>query len=85
LLNGERRRVHARRLVATTRARGSASREGGGRYLCGPLAGSTLNHDQLSALAKDAARGGGLGRNLPRPLPSIIVRSVELVYACDEA
>ena len=58
---------------------------GGGTYLCGPLARYTLNHDQLSPLAREAAHEAGLGRECRDPFRSIVVRSVELVYACDEA
>jgi coenzyme F420-reducing hydrogenase alpha subunit len=54
-------------------------------YLCGPLARYTLNHDALSPLAREAARGAGLGTTCRDPFRSILVRGVELVYACDEA
>ncbi len=57
----------------------------GGIYLCGPLARYTLNHDQLSPLARDAAAEAGLGSSCRDAFRSIVVRSVELVYACDEA
>ncbi len=56
-----------------------------GTYLCGPLARYTLNHDQLSPLAREAAREAGLDSSCRDPFRSIVVRSVELVYACDEA
>jgi sulfhydrogenase subunit alpha len=58
---------------------------GGGTYLCGPLARYTLNHDRLSPLALEAAREAGLGEECRDPFKSIVVRSVELVYACDES
>jgi len=57
----------------------------GGTYLCGPLARFSLNHDQLSELALEAAREAGLEAPCRDPFRSIVVRSVELVYACDEA
>jgi len=57
----------------------------GGIYLCGPLARYTLNRDRLSPLALEAARDAGLGESCRNPFRSIVVRSVELVYACDEA
>jgi len=57
----------------------------GGTYLCGPLARFSLNHDQLSDTALDAAREAGLEVPCRDPFRSIVVRSVELVYACDEA
>ncbi len=56
-----------------------------GSYVVGPLARYTLNFDSLSALAQDAARQAGLGPTCRNPFRSIIVRAVELVYACDEA
>jgi coenzyme F420-reducing hydrogenase alpha subunit len=57
----------------------------GGTYLCGPLARFSLNHDRLSPVALEAARGAGLEAPCRDPFRSIVVRSVELVYACDEA
>ncbi len=57
----------------------------GGTYLCGPLARYSLNYEQLSPLAREAAREAGLGTTCRDPFRSVIVRSVELVYACDEA
>jgi coenzyme F420-reducing hydrogenase alpha subunit len=56
-----------------------------GAYMTGPLARYNLNADQLSPLAREAARDAGLGPVCRNPFRSIIVRSVELVYACDEA
>jgi coenzyme F420-reducing hydrogenase alpha subunit len=60
-------------------------RSNGGTYLCGPLARFSLNVAELSPLALDAARQAGLGAACRDPFRSIVVRSVELVYACDEA
>jgi sulfhydrogenase subunit alpha len=57
----------------------------GGTYLCGPLARYTLSRDRLSPLALEAARDAGLGETCRDPFRSIVVRSVEIVYACDEA
>jgi sulfhydrogenase subunit alpha len=54
-------------------------------YLVGPLARYALNHDRLSPLAQEAAREAGLGPVVRNPFQSIVVRAVELVYACDEA
>lgn len=54
-------------------------------YLVGPLARYALNHDQLSPLAKEAARDAGLPPVVRNPFMSLIVRAVEVVYACDEA
>jgi sulfhydrogenase subunit alpha len=56
-----------------------------GPYLVGPLARYNLNFDRLSPLAQSAARDAGLPTSCTNPFKSIIVRAVELVYACDEA
>jgi coenzyme F420-reducing hydrogenase alpha subunit len=58
---------------------------GGGSYLVGPLARYSLNFERLSPLAQQAARGAGLGPTCTNPYRSIIVRAVEVLYACDEA
>jgi coenzyme F420-reducing hydrogenase alpha subunit len=62
-----------------------AVRRTGGSYHVGPLARYSLNFDRLPAVARDAALGAGLGPVCRNPFRSIIVRSVETVYACDEA
>jgi coenzyme F420-reducing hydrogenase alpha subunit len=54
-------------------------------YLVGPLARYALNYDRLSPLAQEAARDADLGPVVRNPFQSIVVRAVELVYACDEA
>jgi sulfhydrogenase subunit alpha len=56
-----------------------------GAYFTGPMARYTLNFDQLSPLAKETARAAGLGPECRNPFKSIIVRSVEVLYAFDEA
>jgi coenzyme F420-reducing hydrogenase alpha subunit len=56
-----------------------------GNYVVGPLARYSLNHAALSPLAKDAAREAGLGEECRNPFQSIVVRSVEMLYAADEA
>ena len=56
-----------------------------GPYFVGPLARYNLNFDRLSPLAQETARDSGLGSVCRNPFQSIIVRGVELVYACDEA
>jgi coenzyme F420-reducing hydrogenase alpha subunit len=58
---------------------------GGGHYFVGPLARYNLNFNNLSPLAREAAREGGLGPYCKNPFKGIIVRSVELVFACEEA
>jgi sulfhydrogenase subunit alpha len=54
-------------------------------YFVGPLARYALNFDQLSPMARQAAGEAGLERVCRNPFKSIIVRSVEILYACDEA
>ncbi len=54
-------------------------------YLTGPLARYSLNSAALSPLAREAAAAAGLGPACRNPFRSIVVRAVELVYACDEA
>ncbi len=56
-----------------------------GSYFVGPLARYNLNFDRLSPLAQEAARDARLGPECRNPFQSIIVRSVEVVYAFDEA
>jgi len=54
-------------------------------YLVGPLARYNLNFDHLSPLSQEAARSAGLSNVCRNPFKSIVVRSVEILYACDEA
>lgn len=56
-----------------------------GAYFVGPLARYNLNFDRLTPIAQQAAREAGLGSTCNNPFKSIIVRSVETVYACEEA
>ena len=56
-----------------------------GSYLCGPLARYALNSEELSPAAKAAAAEAGLGAVERNPFRSIVVRSVEMVYAAEEA
>lgn len=57
----------------------------GRRYVVGPLARYSLNSGALTPLAAQAARAAGLGPTCRNPFQSIVVRTVELVYALDEA
>jgi coenzyme F420-reducing hydrogenase alpha subunit len=59
--------------------------KGRGSYFVGPLARYNLNFDRLSPLAMEAARDVGIGSECRNPFQSIIVRSVEVLYAFDEA
>ncbi len=56
-----------------------------GAYFVGPMARYNLNFDRLSPYVQDAARSVGMGPVERNPFKSILVRSVEVLYACDEA
>lgn len=56
-----------------------------GSYFVGPMARYALNYDHLTPAAQKAAVEAGLGPVCQNPFKSIIVRAVELVYACEEA
>jgi coenzyme F420-reducing hydrogenase alpha subunit len=56
-----------------------------GAYFVGPLARFNLNFDKLTPAAQDAAKSAGIGKGTNNPFKSIIVRSVEMLYACEEA
>ena len=58
---------------------------GRGTYLTGPLARYALNSEALPNVARQAAAEAGLGPVCTNPFRSIVVRSVELVFACSEA
>jgi sulfhydrogenase subunit alpha len=57
----------------------------GGPYLVGPLARYNLNFGRLSPLAREKALEVGLGSTCTNPYRSIVVRAIEVLYACDEA
>jgi coenzyme F420-reducing hydrogenase alpha subunit len=60
-------------------------RADGSTYLCGPLARFALGGDRLSATARELAVEVGIDRLGRDAFRSIVVRSVELVFACEEA
>lgn len=62
-----------------------AAVKGRGAYQVGPLARFNLNFDKLSSIAQEAAREVGLIPMCLNPFKSIIARSIEVLYACDEA
>ena len=68
---------HSTALHARVRDRGS--------YLAGPIARFNLNLDRLSQQAREAAHAAGIGAGCRNPFQSIVVRAVEILYACDEA
>jgi sulfhydrogenase subunit alpha len=59
--------------------------KGHGPYFAGPLARYNLNFDCLSPLTQETAREAGLAPVCKNPFQSIVVRSLEVLYACDEA
>ena len=73
----ERQVPHSTALHAALRRRGA--------YLVGPLARYALNFDRLPAGIQALAREAGLGPVCRNPFRSIIVRALEIVYACEEA
>ncbi len=54
-------------------------------YLVGPLARMALNRAKLTPLAQQTATEIGLETVCRNPFRSILVRAVELVFACEEA
>lgn len=56
-----------------------------GEYLVGPLARYNLNFNLLSPLAKETAKSLGFYEFCRNPFKSIVVRSIEVLHACDEA
>jgi sulfhydrogenase subunit alpha len=61
-----------------------AVRKGAGSYLVGPMARYALNHDRLPTRAAAVAREVGLERVVRNPFRSVLVRAVEVVFACEE-
>ena len=60
-------------------------RRGGGSYLVGPMARYALNRDRLLPRADAIARAVGLEPVVTNPYRSIVVRSVEMVQALEDA
>jgi coenzyme F420-reducing hydrogenase alpha subunit len=56
-----------------------------GAYLVGPMARYALNFDRLPASIQGLAAESGLGPVCTNPFKSVIVRALEIVFACDEA
>jgi coenzyme F420-reducing hydrogenase alpha subunit len=70
--------------VAYSTALHSALRKRGA-YLVGPMARYALNRDRLPAEIRSLADEVGLEPVCRNPFRSILVRALEVVYACDEA
>lgn len=73
----ERHVAHSTALHSMLRRRGA--------YLVGPLARYALNFDRLPATIQTLARDAGLDPVCRNPFRSIVVRAVEVAYACEEA
>jgi sulfhydrogenase subunit alpha len=58
---------------------------GHGPYVTGPVARYNLNYECLTPLCKEEARAAKLEPICRNPFRSIVVRSVETLYACEEA
>lgn len=56
-----------------------------GAYFVGPLARFALNFDRLTNTCRQLARESGVENDFTNPFKSIIIRSIEMVYACEEA
>jgi sulfhydrogenase subunit alpha len=56
-----------------------------GPFTVGPLARYNLNFAQLPPLVKQVAADIGFGQTCRNPFQSIVVRALEVVFACDEA
>jgi sulfhydrogenase subunit alpha len=56
-----------------------------GAYFVGPLARYNLNYERLTPLAKESASSAGLSTFCNNPFKGIIIRGVEILYACEEA
>lgn len=59
--------------------------KGGGTYLTGPLARVNLNFDQLSPLARQAARESGISFPSFNPFHSEVARAVEVVHCLEDS
>ncbi|MBU50646.1 MAG: Ni/Fe hydrogenase subunit alpha [Deltaproteobacteria bacterium] len=62
-----------------------ASHKEYGAYFVGPIARYALNYQQLSAYTRAVAADIGFDRVCRNPFESIVIRSLETLYACDEA
>ena len=68
---------HSNALQSRIRARG--------HYLVGPLARFALNFVRLPSVCREAAHEAGIAPVCTNPYKSIIVRAIEVLYACEEA
>jgi coenzyme F420-reducing hydrogenase alpha subunit len=56
-----------------------------GAYFCGPMARFNLNFLKLRPTARQAAAETGIAGVCRNPFKSTVVRSLEVLHACDEA
>lgn len=56
-----------------------------GAYHVGPMARYNLNYDLLSPRCQQLAESVGIGPSCNNPFKSIVIRSIETLYACEEA
>jgi len=73
----ERHVAHSTALQSVLKRRGS--------YLVGPMARYNINFDRLPADVQALAREARLAATCRNPFRSIVVRTIEVVYACEEA
>ena len=73
----ERHVAHSTALQSALKKRGS--------YLVGPMARYNLNFDRLPPSVQALAGECGLGPQCRNPFKSIVIRAIEMVYACEEA
>lgn len=57
----------------------------GHSYFVGPMARYNLNYSRLPDIVREAAHEAGLGPTCNNPFKSIVIRSLEILYACEEA
>lgn len=62
-----------------------AKMKGKGSYLVGTMARYNLNQDKLSPLVKKMIKTIGFEEKCHNPFRSIIIRSLEILYACEES
>jgi coenzyme F420-reducing hydrogenase alpha subunit len=60
-------------------------RIGGGSYHVGPMARFAINAEKLTPAALEAARSSQIADVVTNPFRSIVVRAIEIVFACEEA
>ena len=59
--------------------------KGHGAYFVGPMARFALNFDRLTPRCRELSLEAGVDAGCRNPFRSIIIRSVEMLYACEEA